>query len=136
PRRATAEVRTGHQDTRAEVCGPIEDEVPILPPVVEEKRAETGPLDPLEELLGNDLVGIDVHPVEGGENAGDAGKRFHSVEFPNIHEMTGDGGRGSHRRADQVRPPTTALPSLEVTVAGRSAAFARSENVGIHAEAH
>src|SRR6184192_2867013 len=136
PRRTTPEVRTGHQHRCIPIPRPIEDEVPSLPQVVEEKRAEAGLLDPLEELLGNDLVGVDVHPVEGGENAGDAGKRFHSVEFPNIHEMTGDGGRGSHRRADQVRPPTTALPSLEVTVAGRSAAFARSENVGIHAEAH
>src|SRR5438067_13831379 len=50
--------------------------------------------------------------------------------------MTSDGGRRSHRRADQVRPAPASLPSLEVPIAGRRAALARSENVWIHAEAH
>jgi hypothetical protein len=35
----------------------------LLGPVVEEELAEAGPLDPLEELLGDDLVGVDVVAV-------------------------------------------------------------------------
>ena len=38
------------------------------PPVEEQILAKPRPLDPLEELLGNDLVGIDVGPVEGGDD--------------------------------------------------------------------
>ena len=34
------------------------------PPIVEQKRAIAGAFDPLEELLGDDLVGIDVLAVE------------------------------------------------------------------------
>src|SRR6185437_14077280 len=33
-------------------------------PVVEQKLAVAGPLDPLQELLGDDLVGVDVRAVE------------------------------------------------------------------------
>src|SRR5205823_4026331 len=136
PRRTTPEVRTGHQHRCIPIPRSVQDEIAVPPPVVEEKRTEAGPVDPLEELLGNDLVGVDVRPVERGENAGDAGKRFHSVELSNVHEVAGDRGRGGHRRTNQVRSASTPLPSLEVPVAGRRAAFARSENVRIHAETH
>src|SRR5438046_10722250 len=50
--------------------------------------------------------------------------------------MTGDGGRGRHRRTDEVGAAATSLPSLEVPVAGRGAPFARPKDVRIHAEAH
>src|SRR5213594_3530126 len=59
-----------------------------------------------------------------------------SVEFPNVDQMTGDGGRGRHRRTDEVGAAATSLPSLEVPVAGRGAPFARPKDVRIHAEAH
>src|SRR5206468_5317291 len=84
PRRTTPEVRTGHQHRCIPIPRSVQDEIAVPPPVVEEKRTEAGPVDPLEELLGNDLVGVDVRPVERGENAGDAGKRFHSVELSNV----------------------------------------------------
>src|SRR5204863_7929414 len=50
--RAAAEVRAGGEDR-------VGREVPalLLLPVVEEELAEAGPLDALEELLGDDLVG-------------------------------------------------------------------------------
>src|SRR5256886_2136557 len=121
PRRTTPEVRTGHQHRCMPIPRSVQDEIAVAPPVVEEKRAEAGPLDPLEELLGNDLVGVDVHPVEGGENAGDAGKRFHSVEFPNVHEMTGDGGRRGHRRGGPGGPAPPSLSPPRAPAAGRTA---------------
>src|SRR4051812_9542389 len=54
----------------AEICPRDEDRVrlqldlAVADPVVEEELAEAGPLYPLEELLGDDLVGIDVGPVQ------------------------------------------------------------------------
>ncbi len=36
----------------------------VVAPVVEQELAEAGPLDALEELLRDDLVGVDVGPVE------------------------------------------------------------------------
>ena len=41
---------------------------------------ETGPFDALEELLGNDLIGIDVGPIHGGDEAGVGGEKFHWME--------------------------------------------------------
>ena len=58
-RRPGAEVRAGDQDR---VLGELD--LPVAQPVVEEELAEAGPLDPLEELLGDDLVGVDVGAVE------------------------------------------------------------------------
>src|SRR3989449_11265433 len=42
----------------------------IKPPVVEEGRAEAGALPPLQELLGNDLIGVDFGARQGGPAAG------------------------------------------------------------------
>jgi hypothetical protein len=33
-------------------------------PVVEQELAEAGAFDPLQELLGDDLIGVDVGPIE------------------------------------------------------------------------
>src|SRR2546421_86166 len=63
-RRAAAEVAPREQDSRTLCFGPVELEVRILAPVEEEELAETGPLDPLEELLRDDLVRVDVRAVE------------------------------------------------------------------------
>src|SRR4051794_11471953 len=46
------------------------------------------------------------------------------------------GGGSGHERADQVRPAALALPALEVAVRGRGGTFARSQLVGVHAQAH
>src|SRR5215475_8949602 len=61
-----------------------------------------------------------------------------SVETPvaNIGEVAGDGGGGRHFRADQMRASSAALASFKVAIAGRSAALARSQDVGIHSQAH
>ena len=97
----------------------------VADPVVEEELAEAGPLDPLEELLGDDLVGVDVGPVQHRHLALDHVYRSHaqlqslmSTKRPSI------GGRGRHLRADQVGAPALALAPLEVAVGGRGAALA------------
>src|SRR5205085_1736241 len=84
-RRAAAEVASGEQDLRALVLGAVELEVgpqaPVLveAPVEEEELAEPGSLDPLEELLRDDLVGVDVGALENGGAARDRAERLHRV---------------------------------------------------------
>src|SRR5262249_45083183 len=41
--------------------------------------AEAGALDPLQELLGDDLVGVDVGPVEGRDLPGHADESLHQA---------------------------------------------------------
>ena len=57
--RATAEVAAGDQDRVR-----LELDLAVADPVVEQELAEAGPLDPLQELLRDDLVGVDVGAVE------------------------------------------------------------------------
>ena len=78
---AAAEVFAGDEDFCAGVFGLVEDEGGVglaglrafldALPVEEEELAVAGALDALEELLGDDLVGIDVGDIErrgdGGE---------------------------------------------------------------------
>ncbi len=69
-RTAAAEVFLGDEDLRAVMVMLVEDELRVglagvgafldAAPVVEEKLAVAGALDALEELLGDDLVGVDV----------------------------------------------------------------------------
>src|SRR5262249_21749420 len=53
-----------------------------------------------------------------------------------VDEMTGDRGRGGHRRRHQVGAALVALATLEIAVRGRGAALARREFVWVHGEAH
>ena len=78
---------------------PVEDEIGIewspgvvcsrpafieIAKTVEEVRAETGPLDRLQELLGDDQVGIDVGPIERGDNPGMGGKWVHNLSLVSL----------------------------------------------------
>ena len=110
-------------------------------PVVEEEVAVAGALDALEELLGDDLVGVDVGAVERDGVAGedvDGMHYFVSLELPvaDVGEVAGDGGSGGHLWGDEVGAASSALAAFEVAVAGGGAAFAGGEDVGVHAEAH
>src|SRR5437588_11553730 len=65
--------------------------------------------------------------------------RIHRLlESPRAHvrEVARDGGGGGHRGADEVRAPTLALPALEVAVARRGAALARTQDVRVHPQTH
>src|SRR5437764_1293604 len=53
-----------------------------------------------------------------------------------INKVSGDGGRSGHRGADQMRATAASLSAFKIPIAGRSAAFARFQDVGIHAETH
>src|SRR5687768_16888487 len=59
-RGAAAEVPARDEDRGARGVGAVELEVGVLDPVEEEKLAEAGATDALEELLRDDLVGVDV----------------------------------------------------------------------------
>src|ERR1700729_4168309 len=60
-------------------------------PVKEQEFPEPGPRDPLEELLGDDLIGVDVVSVQHRHLPGDRLDRFHhsshslmSTKWPSI----------------------------------------------------
>ena len=84
---AAAEIPPGQEHGRALGGGLVELEVRVrravvaLRPVPEQKLAEAGALDPLEELLGDDLVGVDVGPIEGDDFAGVFGEGFHGSDW-------------------------------------------------------
>ena len=85
--RAAAEVAPRQEDARSRDNGLVEFELGVRctvgkePPVEEEKLPEACPLDPLEELLGNDLIGVDVGPVERGDDAGVSDEWLHGVRL-------------------------------------------------------
>src|SRR3954447_4605932 len=130
--RAAAEVRAGGEDR-------VGRQVPavLLLPVVEEELAEAGALDPLEELLGDDLVRVDVRAVEHGHGAGDHADRFHhshslmSTKCPSIAAAAAISGE-----TRWVRPPRPWRPSklrLEVE-AQRSPGWRMSGFIPRHIE--
>ena len=63
-RRAAAEVAPRDEDRVR-----LELDLAVADPVVEQELAEARPLDSLEELLGDDLVGVDVGAVENAKPA-------------------------------------------------------------------
>ncbi len=138
---AGAEVLARQQHRCACIVGVVQDEVGVgravvvVAPRVEEQLTESHAVDLLQEACGDDLVGIDVDAVERQRNPAVRGESVH-LHLPHVHEVAGDGGCRGHGGADEVRAPSGALPSLEVAVGGRSAALARDQHVGVHAEAH
>ena len=89
----------------------------LLGPVVEEELTEAAALDALEELLGNDLVGVDVTAIEVADPpAITLIGSICSAPVANVDEMAFDRGGGRHLRGDEVGAPAAALASLEVAV--------------------
>ena len=74
--RAAAEISPRQQHRRAAIFRAIQLEsrivraVVVKSPIEEEKLPEAGPLDPLQELLGDDLVGIDTRPIQRQDETG------------------------------------------------------------------
>src|SRR5208282_1319557 len=58
------------------------------------------------------------------------------VPGADVHEVAFDCGGGSHQRAHQMRAAAFALAALEVAIRRAGRAFARRQNVVIHADAH
>src|SRR5690606_22829356 len=92
--RTAAEVLAGQQHAGSLVAREVQHEVLVdrtlgivlvrladiqVGPFVEQVGAEAGALDRLEELLGNDLVGVDVGAIERRDETGVLGKGFHRL---------------------------------------------------------
>ena len=58
---------------------PVEHEVAIVPPLGEQPGTEARALDALEPVAGNDLVGVDVAPLQGDSGTGDDVNWFHGT---------------------------------------------------------
>ena len=73
---AAAEVVAGQKDRRTIVTGLIQEErrvrraVLLPPPVKKQAFTEAGPFDRLEKLFWNNLIGIDIDPVQWCHEAG------------------------------------------------------------------
>ena len=143
-RRAAAEIGAGQQNRRAGVARVVEDElgtgaaVGAEPPVVEQIPAEAGALDALQELLRDDLIGVDVAAQQrqrrgrgGRETAPSAELPARtSAKWPRIAAAAAIAGL-----TRCVRPPRPWRPSkLRLLVdADRSPGL---QHVGVHAQAH
>src|SRR5581483_5220540 len=93
----------------------VQLEVGILHPVEEEELAEARALDALEELLGDDLIGVDVGAVEHDCARGHAAECLHaaastrsraSAKWPTIAVAAATSGE-----TRCVRPPAPCRPS-------------------------
>src|SRR5690606_27151737 len=130
------------EDGGAGVALVVEHEAGLVAPGGEQAAAEPRALDPLEPLGGDDLVGVDVAAVERDGGPLDDADWFHgsrpscSVEVGGRGERAGDGGGGGDGGRDEVGAAAAALPPLEVAVAGRGAALAGGQLVGVHGQAH
>src|SRR5690606_30852503 len=51
----------------------------VVAPLIKQVRAKTRALDRLQELLGDDLVGVDVGAIQRSNQAGVLGKSFHRL---------------------------------------------------------
>src|SRR5437879_909455 len=111
PRASAAEVLAREQYAGALVARLVEDEIGVeraargpvrsalveVTPGIEEIRPESRALDRPEELLRDDLVGVDIGPVERCDEAGQDGKSLHRV-------ISTDERRRSGRRSPPLRP--------------------------------
>ena len=82
-RRATAEIIPRQENTRAIIAGLIQDKsvlgiaVAGVAPIREQAFPQARALNGLEVLLGNNLIGINIHPVKRGNNTCKRGKSVH-----------------------------------------------------------
>src|SRR6266404_1621690 len=84
-RRPAAEILPCHKDAGALKTRLVEDEAGVLisvrrkPPIVKQKLAKAGALNPLQKLFGNDLVGVDVNAVQRSHASAMCAKWFHRL---------------------------------------------------------
>jgi hypothetical protein len=85
--RAAAEIVACDQDLRLAIGRLVQDEAgdllaaAVITHLVEQCRAEAGPLDGLQELLRDDHVGIDVDQRQGCRDAGQNGEPLHCANL-------------------------------------------------------
>src|SRR5262249_38664124 len=75
--RPNTEVLAGHEDGGTGEALVVQHEATVVAPRREQAGPEAGPLDLLQPLGGDDLVGVDVRPPERDGRAGDDPDRLH-----------------------------------------------------------
>src|SRR5690606_21077282 len=88
---------------------------------------------------GDDLVGVDVGPVQRDSGSFDGLYSFHVFPSGQVRwggEVAGDGGGGGDGGGDEASTSTSALAAFEVAIGCRGTALARGELVGVHGQAH
>jgi hypothetical protein len=69
-RGSTTEILSRYQNTRARIARMVENKRRVVlaiagaAPIEQQKLAEPGALNPLQKLLGNDLIGINIGPMK------------------------------------------------------------------------
>src|ERR1041385_5345499 len=136
-RRTTAEVLPGEQNACATILWRIQQEgrigrtVAVVAPVKEKHVTITGALNPLQKLLGDDLVRIDIVAPEHSNDSAMNSKALHRsvliVPVAHVDESARDRRCGGHGRAHQMRATAGALPAFKVAVAGGGATLTRAE---------
>src|ERR1700693_1353078 len=87
PRRPTTKIPACNQDAGPLVARFMQHKVGILfsvaakPPIVKQKLSKPGPLDPLQKLLRNDLVGVHIDPVQWRHTPAMYGEWFHCLSL-------------------------------------------------------
>src|SRR5438552_7919877 len=138
-RRSAAEVLARHQDRSTLIAWFVQRERRIgltlheKAPVVEQKFSEARALNPLQKLLGNNLIRVDVGSIERCDEPCVNAKWSHDLcdeydlcdlydlfvfPLPHVDKMSRNGGGRGHRRTNEMRAATASLPSFEVTIAG------------------
>lgn len=85
PARPATEVAPRQKHARAAKVRPVQLKLGVVgsifvePPIEEEELPKAGPLNAFEELLGDDLIGIDIGPVHGEDEAGVGGEWVHGA---------------------------------------------------------
>src|SRR5579859_3911299 len=113
-------------------------------PVVKHKLTKSSLLNPLQKLLGNNLVGIDVDAIQRRHSPAMHSKWFHDLFYrrllklpiPDVGEMPRNRGSRRHHRTHQMRPTSASLPPFEIAIARGSAALSRLQNIRIHSQTH
>ncbi len=77
-RRTATEVAPCDQNRRVAILGDVQEKAGVAHPVVEEELPVARALDPLQELLRDDLVGVHVGAVEHRDLARDAPQFVHA----------------------------------------------------------
>ena len=106
-------------------------------PLVKQVGAKARALDRLQELLGDDRVGVDVFTVHGGDEALVNDKLVHQARLLERQQMAGHRGRCGHGGADEVGAATGTLTAFEIRLlveAQRSPGSRRSAFIARHIE--
>ena len=82
---AAAEIPPRQQNAGPAIFRPVQFELGIVgaivveSPIEKQKLPKAGALDPLEKLLGDDLIGIDIRPIHRSDEAGVFGEGGHKL---------------------------------------------------------